>query len=199
MKTKELIAMLQKEDPTGEEHVCVHNVDIRWVSNEPAYYDGAQQIFIKDEKGRVIGGKYHRSGRKIQIHTTKFSDLLWDRHEEFVIDYSELGQDRQESYKKDHEEIIKKAKELDLELEIEYFVKHIKERAEKITDCAEYDVTEIAKEFYMQNFNPYMDFPADIPWTGNSYVDRRNIQWGRIVDVTYDWDNGIKLTRKPMD
>ena len=36
MKSKELIQLLQEEDPTGEVEVCVNNVDIYFLSTEPA-------------------------------------------------------------------------------------------------------------------------------------------------------------------
>ncbi len=197
MKTKDLIKMLQREDPTGEEHCCVGNVDISWVGNEPAYWDGNQQIILYNEKGEIIGGKYHRNGQKIQIHIAPFSDLIWDRQEDFVIDYSELCDERKVAYKKNHDKIISDSKALDLELDLEYFVKHIKERVEKIMDNDE-GVEEAAKNFYMKNLNPYIKIPEDIPVLGNSFVGRRNIQWGRELEVFYDRDHGLVI-RKLQD
>ena len=195
MKTKDLIAKLQKEDPTGEEHVCVGNVDISFISNEPAYWDGTQQIVIRDEKGRAVGGKYHRSGRKIQIHLCAFSDLVWD-NKDFVVDYSELPGDRLEQYKKNHDDIRKAAMDMDYQLEIEYFTKHIKERAEKLKDDDEWDVSTLAKDFYDKNLNPYIKIPDDIPIIGESHITRKNKQWEREIEVIYTQENGLEIRRK---
>ncbi len=54
MKTKNLIKLLLEEDPTGEAHVCVDNVDIIEVSSiMPAYYDGQFVEIHRDEKTRT--------------------------------------------------------------------------------------------------------------------------------------------------
>jgi hypothetical protein len=194
MKTKDLIRKLQEEDPSGEEHVCVGNVDIGFISKEPAYYDGAAQVILYNEKGEIVGGKYKRSGNKIQVHLRRFSDLIWDRKEGFMVDYSELSSDRQEAYKENHQKIVKSSKDLDYEIELEYFVKHIKERAEKIMDDDEHEVADVAKAFYDANLNPYIPIPDDIPIIGESWLSRKSIQWGREIKVEY-MDNELKISK----
>jgi hypothetical protein len=195
MKTKDVIAMLQKEDPSGEIDVCVGNVDISFISREAAYYDGSQQVLIRNESGRAIGGKYKRQGDKVQIHLLPFSTLLWDKTE-INIDYSELGEIRGKEYKDNHDKIKAAALALDCELELEYFTKHIKERAEKLGDDEENDLNDIIKDFFMANITPKEKFPDDIPFIGLSYIDRRNIQWGREVSVNYTEDGFVLKKEK---
>ena len=79
MKTKELIAELQKIDPTGENEVCVENKDIHFVEAMEAYCDGRLQRLIRDPDENyynVIGGKVIAQGSKIKINTKRF--LLLD-------------------------------------------------------------------------------------------------------------------------
>lgn len=85
MKTKELIRQLQKEDPSGELDVCVGNVDIYFVEKLPGWYDGCQQIFIRDEDGYIVKAKYNSKIDKIKIHITSIEDLLLD-YPDMVVD-----------------------------------------------------------------------------------------------------------------
>jgi len=82
MKTRDLIAMLQKADPSGEEEVSVGNSDIYFVHTAPAYYDGCQQVLIRDNTEEVyfnITGVHIRGqGRKVVIHTYNTRELIWD-------------------------------------------------------------------------------------------------------------------------
>jgi hypothetical protein len=95
MKTKTLIKLLQEADPTGEEEVCVGNVDIFDVHPDGAYYDGALQVLVRDDKLKpfwdIVGGKYVRTGKKIQIHTLSIQDLLLD-DPEAPIEYIGCGE-----------------------------------------------------------------------------------------------------------
>lgn len=89
MKTKDLIRRLQEADPSGEIECCVGNVDILFVSHEPAYYDGRMQVLIRDEKCKyynVIGAKYVENGYKIQIHAHSIEDALCD-HPELPVEF----------------------------------------------------------------------------------------------------------------
>lgn len=193
MKTKELIRLLQKHDPSGEEHVCVNNVDIRFIENAPAYWDGPQQIIIQDEKGQISGGKYNRTGSKIQIHTSSFSTLVWDRPD-FPIDYSDLDERRQNEYKTNHNKIRDEAKDFEYKLELEYFTKFIKDCAAEIMENDE-DLNDMSKEFYDDNFTPDDPFPDDIPWLGESYHSRRIKYWSSNTKVTYN-GFGFEIERR---
>ena len=166
--------MLQKADPSGEEHVCVENCDISWIDCEPAYYDGSQQILIRNEKGKIIGGKYHRNGKKIQIHLMSFNDVLWDR--EIPIDYSELNESRQEECKKNHEDIVKRSKEIQLEIELEFFTEFVKSKIADLDD-------EAIKAFYNEHYTPNTSLPVDIAALNKSFHDRRIMQWERQVGI----------------
>ena len=88
MKTRELIKKLFKADPVGDQEVCVGNLDINFVENVPAYYDGAYQVIERDSFGRITGGKYIKSGNKVQINTLAICDIL--EHDNVVISYKEL-------------------------------------------------------------------------------------------------------------
>jgi hypothetical protein len=194
MKTKQVIALLQKADPEGELEVCCGNVDISYIGRDPAYWDGTLQVLVRNEKGRVIGGKYKREGHKVQIHLLPFSTLLWD-NEKAVMDYSELDEGRQKEYKENHENIRKAAMACDHELEFEHFSKHIKERALKLMDD-EGDLDNVIKDFFTENISPYDKIPDDIPFIGLSYLDRRDIQWNREINVSFVPDEGFVLTKE---
>lgn len=77
MKTKELIRQLQEADPSGELHVCVGNIDISFVSREPAYYDGRQEILECDENCGIRHARITGHGQKIQIHTLSIDDAIF--------------------------------------------------------------------------------------------------------------------------
>lgn len=194
MKTKELIRLLQKEDPSGEIEVCVGNVDISWISMEPAYYDGPQQVLTRNEKGKKIGGKYCRSGHKIQIHLWGFSELIWD-YKDAVIDYSELDEERQKSYKENHDKIRDAAKNCDYKLELENFTEWAKEKATLLADDG--GIVEVAKDFFDANITPYDRIPDDIPIIMESHDSRRQKQWNRQFEVSYSTE-GFKITKKEI-
>lgn len=194
MKTKELIRLLQKEDPSGELEACVGNVDISWVCTEPAYYDGPQQVLTRNEKGKKIGGKYCRSGHKVQIYLWKFSELIWD-YKDAVIDYSDLDEERQKSYKENHDKIRDAANNLNYELELENFTKWAKEKGKLLIDDDNDGIAEVAKEFFDKNITPYDSIPDDIPIIMESYISRRQKQWDRQLEVSYS-SEGFKITKK---
>jgi D-aminopeptidase len=81
MKTKELIRQLQEGDPTGDQEVSVGNTDIHFVSVEPAYYDGCQEVLVRDEKEKcynIIGARVVSEGDKVVIHTLGIHDAIME-------------------------------------------------------------------------------------------------------------------------
>jgi hypothetical protein len=115
MKTKELIAILQKLDPTGEVDCTVDNVPIDWIERIPAYYDGKLQRLIFNEKEEKIGMKFCTVGSKIKIHTYDFEDLIADKPEA-IMDISELNNNDSiieliEKYRKESKEIWEQIKQ----------------------------------------------------------------------------------------
>jgi hypothetical protein len=79
MKSKKVIQILQELDPTGEEEVCVENIDIHYITKEPAYYDGHLQVLERDEKDddfNIKSAKYVSQGAKLVIETQSIEDMI---------------------------------------------------------------------------------------------------------------------------
>jgi hypothetical protein len=91
MKTKKLIELLMKEDPSGEAECCIGNNDIHFVEIVPAYYDGRLEILNRDESlpyYNIVGGKITSRGMKIFINPLSLADVLLE-DPEVPIDLSE--------------------------------------------------------------------------------------------------------------
>lgn len=189
VKTKDVIRLLMEADPTGEVEVCVGNTDIHFIELLPAYYDGSLQVLTRDPNNKyynITGAKYYRSGSKVVIHTLSIHDAVSNAygHEiDFPIDYSELSKEDQLATQESHRQLREWHRNLDQEMELEYFQKWAKEEATKVTADLE-RVDDIARRFFEQN-----KIDADHPFsladgtTYNSYVDRRRIQWNRLYEV----------------
>lgn len=81
MKSKDVIKMIQKADPSGEIECVVGNVDIYSAHMEPAYWDGSMQLLVRDpdcEFYNVIGAIYTSEGSKVSITTMSISDAMLD-------------------------------------------------------------------------------------------------------------------------
>jgi hypothetical protein len=82
MKTKELIRQLQEADPSGEEEVCVDNIDIYHVSSNHAYWDGCFQVLKHDESKKpyysITGGEFRSKGIKINLVTVDIKSAIYD-------------------------------------------------------------------------------------------------------------------------
>jgi hypothetical protein len=95
MKISEFIRRLQDADPTGELEACVGNIDIHFVSREPAYYDGCLQVLKRDPTIKfynIVGAELRASGDKVQIHTLSIADVFLDKPDAEVTfdgEYSE--------------------------------------------------------------------------------------------------------------
>ena len=89
MKTKDLIALLQSADPSGELHVCLQdNRDVFDVHRLPAYMDGRQEILIRDADNpffNVLGGILNASGDKIAISGMTIEDAMIENPDMPVI------------------------------------------------------------------------------------------------------------------
>jgi len=104
MKTKELIRQLMEQDPTGEEEVCVNNVDIHFVQREPACHDGHHQVLIRDESNpyyNIIGAEYRSEGIKINI--TPLS-IQWAIYNDPKVPVSYVGDYTEEDHKEQVEQ-----------------------------------------------------------------------------------------------
>lgn len=181
MKTKDLIALLQDADPTGEEEVCVGNCDIFYVESLPAYYDGSLQVISREKgtEGKIVGAKYKRQGRKIDIRTISISDLVLD-YPEMPIDYSELDEQRTVQLKKAHEDLRTWYRNMENKLELENFIKWAKKQALKITEDIE-NIEAMATRFVEKE-----GIKKDVPigdMKGKSYVEMRHAQWDEKYEV----------------
>ncbi|KKN19529.1 hypothetical protein LCGC14_0944910 [marine sediment metagenome] len=79
MKTKDVIEMLQKADPSGKLDCVVGNYDIFCAHVEPAYWDGCMQLLVRDKDNsyyNVTGAIYTSKGVKVQIETMGIDDAL---------------------------------------------------------------------------------------------------------------------------
>lgn len=73
MKTKELIKLLQEEDPSGEGHVRFRGYGVPCsCSAVPGYYDGSYDYI---ENGRFVISK---KGYKVDVYTKDLEDFLWE-------------------------------------------------------------------------------------------------------------------------
>jgi hypothetical protein len=94
MKSKELIRLLQEEDPSGEVEVSVGNRDIFSLHTEPSYWDGRAQLLIrdysKDPYYNVVGAKYTSRGSKVVITAMGVTDAILN-NPDLPVDYSEVG------------------------------------------------------------------------------------------------------------
>jgi hypothetical protein len=89
MKTKKLIELLQKEDPTGEEEVCIDNADILCLESKPAYWDGCLSVLKRNwdsEYYNVIGAKYVSTGGKINIRSMSVEDAI-ENNADLPVEY----------------------------------------------------------------------------------------------------------------
>lgn len=145
MKTKELIRKLNKADPSGELDVCVDNIDILFVAAHPAYWDGCQEILIRDPNSKyynVIGAKITSKGTKIKIHTLSIDDAIFeDPGLPVEFDTHFINEEHNQRFKKSvrkwRKEAIKVLEEIENEnpeLREDYILKRIEAGKRKIEE-----------------------------------------------------------------
>ena len=188
MKTKVLIDLLQKADPSGEEEVCVGNVDIHFVHADAAYWDGPLQVLERNEESEyynIIGAKYKRSGTKINIATLSITDAICN-DTKLPVDYSELSDHRRDVAIEAHNKLRVWYENMENEHEEEYFVQWAKEQALKLTEDIE-DIDYLAKSFFREQGMSHDDLlpKGGVP-NGKSYVDTRKSQWSTLYEVSID-------------
>ena len=198
MKTKELIRQLMEADPTGEEECCVGNIDIHFVSKEPAYYDGTLQVLKRDPSKlpyyNIVGGEYVRSGFKVQIHTLSIVDILDDP--EATLEYEKIGELALiEKYKVSDEKTRLIYKKIQTDSEWYLFCRWAKEKAEKISGDPLDETT--ARFFFDKHIDPNCDLPTEKTENEkagkcafDSYNNRRKLQWDNSISLEFegmDW------------
>ena len=216
MKSRELIRLLQEEDPTGETEVCVGNVDIFSVHTEPAYYDGRLQLLVRDESKKpyydVVGGKYCTSGLKVVVTPLSITDVLWD-DPDATVDYSELGESTVAHYKESDDQTRQASRDVTLKVEMEHFQHWVKKKADEIRPGGAGEdyyqsIKTTANYFFEKNLHaddPLKDIPPKkeiskgkdgdkeyLSWP--SFNDRREAMWDDALEVF--WRGGWGIRKK---
>lgn len=189
MKSKELIRILQKQDPSGETEVCIGNADVDCIVAMPAYWDGCLQVLQRDEEGNIIGAKYKTQGEKIQIYPYPISEAI-NGHRQLTVDYSELSPEKAEATKKAHNDLEEWHIRLHIELEFNNFMEWVKSKlkVEEDMEC----IVASSKSFFDKHISP--KDPIKIP-LGQSYVSTRKLQWEQKYQVDFI-DGFFKIKEK---
>ena len=209
MKTKELIRLLQEEDPTGETEVSVGNHDIFELHTEPAYWDGKLQLLIRDPAKApyydIVGGKYVTKGCKIVINAMSISDVLW-QDPDATVDYSELGQSA-DRYRESDEKTRQASRDVTLKVEMDAFHRWVKSKAEVIrpgdADCR--SASDYFFEKHLHVDDPLKELPpkkqiikekdGDKEYTvWPSVNERRESGWDDMLEVY--WRGGWGIRKK---
>jgi hypothetical protein len=205
VKSKELIRLLQEEDPTGETEVSVGNHDIFELRTEPAYWDGKLQLLIRDPAKApyydIVGGKYCTAGSKIVINAMSISDVLW-QDPDATVDYSELGQ-YADKYREADEKTRRASRDVTLKVGMDAFYRWVKSKAEAIrpgdTDCR--SGADYFFEKHLHVDDPLKELPKQkhVDSTGKEYEcwpsvnDRRESGWDDRIEVYWRGGWGIKM------
>jgi hypothetical protein len=204
MKSKELIRLLQEEDPTGEVEVCVQNVDIHCLTTEPAYWDGSLQVLSRDKSKEpyynITGGKYVRSGSKIVIHPLSIRDVIFWHPDEAVVDYSDFNTHSVERVKEADEKTRQAGRDLEKKSEMDGFFAWAKKAAVSVNpelpDMEE--LRDVTDYFFEQNLSPnepLKELPAKPDKDGYlwhpSIVERRESGWNDRFEVRWTGYWGI--------
>jgi hypothetical protein len=198
MKSKELIRLLQEQDPSGEIEVCVGNVDIHFLSCEPAYYDGPLQVLTRDESKKpyynITGGMYFTSGSKLKLHLLSFRDVIENDPDTAVIEYSELSSGSAEITKQRHEEIRQATRDCEKQAEMDMFFSWAKSKAIDIYPGDDFedlkDESERFYEKYLSPNDPLKKLPPTPDKDGNmwgpSIVQCRESEWDDTIVVRFN-------------
>lgn len=208
MKTKDLIAELQKADPSGENECCIGNADIHCVYAEPAYWDGCLQVLLRDKSNpyyNIIGAKYVGTGTKVVISPLSISDAIFE-DENLPVTYEGISDFKIKSYEEKIQKARKETNEINNSCEKGFFVKYIVKKYSNLV--SENELTRIAEKYYEDNLDYQDGMPKDILTLKRkekindveyevipSWLERREMQWDR--EITIDFDNGIPFLKIP--
>jgi len=195
MKSKDLIALLLAEDPTGETQVCIDNADIQDITREAAYWDGSLNVIDFDDCRRPVKGRRVRTGEKLRISPIGIYDAL--EYEDFKVEYlTEEDRNRYEHLDIKH---VARDGEMNIRLDREAFASWVFERVQLIRPVALTwvgRITEAANKFY-DEIGMTPENPNIFVRPQKSYNDCREEFWVDTFDV--DWDNysRIIITLRP--
>lgn len=172
MKTKDLIAQLQENDPTGEVECVVGGIDIHFVERMPGFYDGCYQVLIKDKPNQYpTGVKIMRSGEKVMIHTLSASDLIFDAEDVEVIIDPQMGEFHTIRYQNLVAKWRQEAIDINNDVERSHFVRWAKGHGFEES---------VSAAFWSANYTYRTPLPEDLkPMQGKSWNECREIQWDR--------------------
>lgn len=199
MKTKDLIKLLQEEDPSGELECSVWGYDVYSVEMLPAYWDGNLQVIERDERGRVVGGKITDQGNKVVIKYMTLCDLLLD-YPDLPVKFEGMTASRREWAERYIEQSRNKNKQIIKGVHESSFVQYIKKHLSDLCwdGCPETTVIEqVALEFAREHIPWDIQYPEDI-----RKMKREEVIDGRIHHVYPSeqerqwtlWDRIIKIT-----
>jgi hypothetical protein len=200
MKSKELIRLIQEEDPTGEVEVCIGNADIFSVHTQAAYWDGKLQILKRDPAKApyydIVGARYTTKGSKMVITAMSIVDVLSD-NPDAEIDYSELGDTTAAHYKEQDDKTRALARHIERRCELNMFQRWAKGKAEVILPG--YDEEQLmteAEHFYDANLKPDDPLPNLPP---KQHKD--GYSWYPSVSErrVYQWDESITIGWSGLD
>lgn len=179
MKSKTLIELLQKADPTGDMEVTVAKKDILFTEVKEAYWDGCAHIMFRHpDGGYPTGAKIISDGHTIELHTINAYDCIED-NPEFPVEYdSEYVRNHHE---KRIESARQKSKDINEEIEKEYFLKWASTK----------NLTPVQGENLYTEWNIKPTDPME-PLTGNDLIGH-----SYVTDRTHQWD--VKLVHEGLD
>jgi hypothetical protein len=120
MKTKDLIKILQEEDPSGESHVRIGDGNpIFFAGGKPGYWDGPYNYLEKGEDGKFTWVA-STEGHKVDIYTMDLFDFAerfqgdWEEMKKHIrVEYTYLDDDeRAKSFMKKAEKECKEYKDM---------------------------------------------------------------------------------------
>ena len=171
MKTKDLIKLLQEEDPSGETHVRIQGGAISHCEGKPGYWDGPYSYF--DENGVYV---MSTKDYKIDIITRDVDDVIWDLvetdtelKEKIRVEYDYCDKTREENVWKHVEEEAQSAKEFNDKLQKEYCERVLKKAKEGWKVRHSKDGEE--KKYYRK-------------WKWTKGVKRESVVFGEIKAIT---------------
>ena len=119
MKTGELIAELQRLDPSGEIEVVAGATPIYFAEHYPAYYDGPLQMLQQDKSRsdyNITGYAVTQRGEKIVLHLMSLEDVLVD-NPDAPLDLNELGEYHQKRWQERADKLREESRALRQNLE----------------------------------------------------------------------------------
>lgn len=105
MKTKELIELLQKEDPSGECHIRLNDGEpLFFACRKPGYWDGPYSYLEEDEDNKLIWVQSTK-GEKVDIETIDLFGFAerykgdWEEMKKHIrVEYTYMDDSREKDF-----------------------------------------------------------------------------------------------------